>query len=186
MIGIATKVGVAQRTKTAQRLATTQRLSFFTQTPPPPPPIPGGGGWLPPFWLPHAKARKRGETGFKVLLRDPMSGLLGGKKVSSKKYRPIPGVFTKQQALGLGGMIVGGGQKASFKVEPTTDAIDRMLRVDPFKTKQYYKTKSGMYIEKTRFRINEPGELAAITEKGLEALKRKPRKKKKGGLKFGF
>jgi hypothetical protein len=102
----------------------------------------------------------------------------GGKFI---KIKSPP--LTRQSALYLGGKITGETELASFKLEPT---VGRPLSIKGASFKSYMfrrpvgksKLKSDTYIEKSKFRIDQPIELKEITYKGIKASKERKGKMK--------
>lgn len=106
------------------------------------------------------------------------------------KWTPaFAGVFTEKSAKGLAQQLVGGTPLASFRITKAFGIPKMVSGLPTFKPEQFRKPIKGgisipssIWIEKTKFRIDQPGELKGITYKGLEALAMFPakRKKKKG------
>ncbi len=94
-------------------------------------------------------------------------------------YKPLP----KKQALSLGGKWAAETAGATFKLKPSKQFVKRRKKMsnewDKIK-KQFYRKGKRTYVEKTRFRIDAPGELEEITYKGL--LTKKQKKKLLGGI----
>lgn len=147
----------------------------------------------PPVWFPQIKP-------FKSLpkLKTPkMSGFRLEVKRQGK-WRPTfrGAVFTEKSAKGLAQQLVGGTSLASFRISKAYGVPKMVSGLPTFKASQFRmpvrkgkKIASGVYVEKTKFRIDTPGELKGITLKGLKALELYPalrkKKKKKGKKKKG-
>ncbi len=149
--------------------AVTERIIPTTKTiTKPPPPVS-----LPP--LPSVKfisSEKGLEESFKVF------AIKAGKPIQISK-KPLP----KSKALALGAKEILGTPRATFIIKGTGFKIPKAAKDPFFQTvkSQFRKKAPGVFVEKTEFRIDTPGELAGITFKGLETLTQFPglRKKKK-------
>lgn len=122
---------------------------------------------LPPVYAPKPSK----AFGYQVLVRT--KGAKKGKKFSSGTFAPVStGVMSKEQALSLGQAITAGTAKRSFKIIPTFGMPVETKRLPAFRPEMYYR-KGRTFIEKARFAINTPGEMAEITLKGRKAKKGK-------------
>jgi hypothetical protein len=96
-----------------------------------------------------------------------------GKKVHPTSFnRVTKEPLTQQDAMALGADTVGRNAKATFKLEPSDKPPVRLTKhIDPWSkvSNQFDIKPDGRIIERTRFRINTPGELKEITYKGIEA-----------------
>lgn len=82
--------------------------------------------------------------------------------------------MTKSDAMRYAATVVGEHKQASFKLEPSSDRPTPPSRgTKGFPRKEYYyNKKKDIWVEKTKYRINSKGELAEITQKGLDARMR--------------
>jgi hypothetical protein len=96
-----------------------------------------------------------------------------GKKVYPTSFsRVTKEPLTQQDAMAFGADVVGHNAKATFKLEPSNKPPVRLAKVvDPWSKvgNQFDIKPDGRIIERTKFRINTPGELKEITYKGIEA-----------------
>jgi len=101
--------------------------------------------------------------------------IVSGKTTGNKGYEQISrNPLNKKDALRLGANIVDTTPRATFLIKPTNKAAQPLRQNIPSwetQRKKFYK-KNNRYIEKTKHRIDSPGELQGITVKGLEALDR--------------
>lgn len=83
-----------------------------------------------------------------------------------------PGMsFDLMSALSKGARAVAGNAAASFKVVGSNLPAQRMRDIYFMKNLQQFrqsKQKKGVFVEKSRFRINTPGELQQITARGIQ------------------
>jgi hypothetical protein len=159
----------------------TKPVTRTTYRPPPPielpvpdvPPPPPPSVRLPP--LPKGKRITRRQ------------GLLEGYEVFVKRAGKFAKVsqkaLTKKAALGLGAKIVDISPAATFqikkagvKVKPSN--VAKGLGWDALKGR-FYKKGPTQFVERRRFRISSPRELAGITQKGLKKLYTFPLLRKK-------
>lgn len=103
------------------------------------------------------------------------------------KFLSVPGVFTKETAIGLGAKIVSGSAAATFKIRQAgfTEPKNAPLA---FARQKFYTPKTirrapgeELYTQRTKYRISSLGEKQEITAKGLQALRNK-----RGGRAWGF
>lgn len=106
-----------------------------------------------------------GEGSFYPMLKEKQN--LPYKRVND-------GPFTREGALRYGGHYTGNSAKASFRLEPTQDKPKPLpAGIEKFRRNEYYyNKKKDTFVEKKKYRINSPGEIAEITAKGLEAQAR--------------
>ena len=106
--------------------------------------------------------KKRGVLGFDVFV-----------KTKGEFLKANPLSLSEEQAFNLGASRVAKTSSASFKVVPSgTEAIGRFdLKVDKDQFRQSKRT-PGVVVEKSRYRINTPGELREITFKGIATKRR--------------
>ena len=103
------------------------------------------------------------------------------------KWLPaFKGVFTEKSAKGLAQQLVGGTPLASFRIAKAYGIPKMVSGLPIFRPEQFRRpirkgkfVPSDIFIEKTKFRIDQPGELKGITYKGLEALSLLPKKRRK-------
>ena len=114
-----------------------------------------------------------------------------GYNLFVKEFGEFKGVnertLTFKEAKNLGMSITGSTASASFRLEKTNKLIiprsKRALKSsgNTFSESQFYRNKSGTYIEKSKFRIDTAGEKSEITKKGLLSFGSTKKKKNKGG-----
>ncbi len=127
---------------------------------------------LPPIDKGTIKLRKAFEKGFRVYAKRY------GKMFELTK-KPVG----KKQALSLGGKWAAETAGVTFKLKPTKQFVKKQRRSQSEWNKikkQFYRKGQKTYVERTKFRIDAPGELEEITYKGLLSLKQ--RKKLLGGI----
>lgn len=97
------------------------------------------------------------------------------------KFLSIPGVFTRETAIGLGAKIVSNTASATFKLRPAGYTEPRSAP-SPFAKERFYTPKSikrgpgeELFTQKTKYRISSMGEKQEITQKGLAALRKNKR-----------
>jgi hypothetical protein len=158
-LGVGQAQAFGQITPVRQRTITRQRTALQPRTMPPIiPNIPGFN-----IFQPERGASKK--TGF---------GLIPGFRALVKrkgKYVPVSGVLPESQARYLGALAVLGKSARSFKLELTNTLVQEAPRKE-FGFAKYFrpsKREKGVFVEKTRYAINTPGELGEITYKGIEA-----------------
>ena len=177
-----TKLRLAERLRIGEKLKFGEKLRPFTISPfidsPPPPPPPGG--------LLFPKPRKgksqlkwaEGNLGFKLEVR------------RKGKFVPVFGkqAFSEKTAKRLAQQLVGGTPLASFRLTKVrAPRLTEFGGLPSFKPEQYrkpirrgkYDFSSKTFIEKNKYRIDEPGEFRGITLKGLMAPRKKKKKKRK-------
>lgn len=95
----------------------------------------------------------------------------------------------KGEAMKYGGYLVETTPRASFKLEPAFEApaitnLPYRYRENIFRPPKRKRVTTGeeIFIEKSKYRINTPGEYQGITLKGIEAPKRRKGKKFKMGF----
>lgn len=137
---------------------------------------------MPPLLSSKTKKLKSstiGKKAYSVLVRK------GGKFVRIK----LP-PLTRRSALSLGAKITGETELASFKLEPTVGTPFR-IKGEGFKPYMFRKPKGksklgkDVFIEKSKFRIDQPIELREITYKGIKASKQRAKKPNIPKFKFG-
>ena len=140
---------------------------------------------LPRLPRPRKPTRLERQFGFALEVRR------GGRFVSA-----FPGkLFTEATAKGLAQQLVGGTPLASFRIKRFLGKPIALKGLPTFRPEQFRKPiragipqlASATFIEKTKFRIDQPEEFRGITLKGLATLEAFPekrkRKKKKGKAK---
>jgi hypothetical protein len=99
-----------------------------------------------------------------------------GKKISAGRYNNIVDTpLSYDDAVSLGMDTVGKNEKASFILIPSEEKPRKLKRKVPdWRTQEnkFYQ-KDGRWVEKNFARIDSPGELNAITRKGIAARRRK-------------
>jgi len=103
------------------------------------------------------------------------------------KWMPaFKGVFTKESAHGLAQQLVGGTPLASFRVAKAYGVPKMVAGLPAFKPEQFRKPIKGgkvvmndVWIEKAKFRIDQPSEKKMISYAGLEKLRMFPQLRKK-------
>ena len=179
-VDTATITKIIPITRTIQR----QRMDYkFTmppiitpviKTPDPPPPT----TLLPPkmyIGKPSKALSMPKQSGFRLEVR------------RKGKWMPaFKGVFTKESAHGLAQQLVGGTPLASYRISKAYGIPKMVAGLPKYKPEQFRmqikggkKVPSGVFVEKTKFRIDTPGEFKGITSKGLEALSLWPAKRRK-------
>ena len=128
---------------------------------------------LPPIII--TKTQKVGQ-GFKVLVRGKGTKVKGKHKPGQFKLTSKL-VLTRPQALAVGQAHVEPTAKRTFKLLPAKGNIG-LFKGRKFKQEQFTK-KGRVFTEKSRFAINTPGELRAITGKGLAARRLSTKRKRK-------
>lgn len=113
-------------------------------------------------FLPKPSYKKKLVPGFDVFV-----------KTKGEFLKANPLSLTEEQAFNLGASRVAKTSSASFKVVPSgTEAIGRFdLKVDKEQFRPSKRT-PGVVVEKSRYRINTPGELREITFKGIATKRR--------------
>ena len=104
-------------------------------------------------------------------------------RVRGKFVKISKSPVSKGEALQLGSKYVQGSAAATFKLEKTGKLVRKkkgLYVLSPmFRTKTTSKGET-LFIEKTKYRINTPGELSQITLKGQQTIKtRRPQTIKK-------
>ena len=129
----------------------------YVKIPPPPPPI---------FYREDKdeedfEKKVKNLPGFAVLLK---------KSKLAKKYDILLGEgLALESALELGRRYAAGTAKASFKVIPSALPGRQVLQFETGKfQQQFYKSKIGAFVERTKFRIDLPGEKKEIPGRALE------------------
>jgi len=146
-----------------------QTPNYQTQQQPPPPP--------PPIIIP--------DLDIEPMKYKPLEGFDVEIRKMGKWVRVTGEPLLKSEALKYGGYIVGKTPRASFRLTPSTRKPQRTRLPYIFEPQKFRRPKKGsrlnegVFIEKSKYRIDMPGELKGITFKGLETLKTKPRKIKK-------
>ena len=121
------------------------------------------------------KTELLGEPAFNVQVKGRVYSQ--GKRIAGDNWHNASKkLLSYNDALSVGADIVGKNEKASFRVIPVDgkpQAIGR--RVKPFYevAYQFNKRNGDTYVEKPAYRINSPGELMAITMKGIQANRRR-------------
>ncbi len=147
---------------------------IITITEKPPPPIP------PPPLIPEdmiSKKKelllgKKEETGFNVYVK--ARTMYHGKIVKPTKFKRMnKEPLTESDALALGGTIADNTSAISFKIKPTKGTPTRSKElIKPWRNIKHKFTKKGkVYIEKTKHRIDTPGEIKGITALGWKSKK---------------
>jgi len=101
---------------------------------------------------------------------------VSGEKVYPTEFEQVGNQLTKHDALSLGASIVGSNAKATFRIKPTEGKPKKLRKkISSWWTvhHQFHQKSKTTYVEKTMYRINSPGELEEITQKGIEAQRRK-------------
>jgi len=168
------------QTKTQQKLITMETVSPIPPIEPPPP-------ILVPILFPSSKfspkkEAERFEKAFDVF----------GRRYG-KVFKLTEKALTKKQALSFGAAWAMKGAGVSFKLKPTEKLV-RSTKGDnvwAMAKKQFGVGKGGFFVEKTKYRIDMPGEKQEITYKGLQKLlafpelrKKKSKRKKRFKLLF--
>ena len=169
-----------ERLKPIQKITTTQIIT--TRQPPVTELVPR---LTPPERPPPTRIRRffflRGARRKKKPVRRAAPGFQVLVKRKGKFERVTTKPVTKAEALGIGGLAVERTAAATFKIVATRrPAVRRKEPVRPFQPTRFRpakKPKKGVFIEKTRFRIDTSGELEQITKKGLEERKRRRTKR---------
>jgi hypothetical protein len=99
-----------------------------------------------------------------------------GKRIAGDNWHNISKPLSFDDALSLGADTVGKNEKASFRIvqaEGKPQPLNR--KVKPFfeVAYQFNKKNGDTYVERPAFRINSPGEVMAITMKGIQANRRR-------------
>jgi hypothetical protein len=98
-----------------------------------------------------------------------------GKRIDDRTYRPH-GNYSFNDALSLGMHINDTTEKASFELEPSDKKPMKLGKHIPdwsTNISQFTQTKENRWVELPQYRIDSPGERAAITMKGIQARMRR-------------
>ena len=136
-------------------------LKILKVSPVPPPPIFIGGGVG--INLNFDKDKTKQLKGYRVITKK------GGKEKLLSQT-----AFTKEEALQFGANRVGKTARASFKLVEAKGVTGKFKGTGGLD--KFYKSKSGFFVEKNKFRIDTPGEVREISRKGLKAKKQKKSK----------
>ena len=100
-----------------------------------------------------------------------------GKRIAKDNYHNITKhPLSYVDALAFGADVISKNEKASFRVVPAEGKPHKLIRDIPsfFEVAHQYNQKDkNTFTEKAEFRINSPGELMAITMKGIQANRRR-------------
>lgn len=89
------------------------------------------------------------------------------------KFQAVGSFPDIEQAISVGANIVQGTAAASFKVKGPAGQIQNAFKSLNRAVFRESKKDSGVVVERTKFRINTPGEFGEITLKGIAATRRK-------------
>lgn len=82
------------------------------------------------------------------------------------------GSFEKEEALFRGAEFVEQTPSATFKIVPSKEPVQKASGMRKISIlDQFYQKEEGLYIEKSKYRINQPGEVAGISRLGQMARK---------------
>jgi hypothetical protein len=98
-----------------------------------------------------------------------------GERIGGSEYHPASKPLTFDDVMRLGVEITGKTEKASFILIPSEEKPTKPRKKLPDwtdKIMQFTRNKEGAWVELPAFRIDSPGEIRAITMKGIEAHRR--------------
>lgn len=98
-----------------------------------------------------------------------------GQKVGDDSFHRVSRPLSYDDAMSLMLDIVGNSEKATGMIEPSNEkphAPPRKVEHWSNNIFKYREMKPNMWVEDSRFRMDSPGEISAITMKGLEAIRR--------------
>ena len=128
---------------------------------------------------PLLKEKEPVGKGFNVYVKE--RSMYGRKIVKPTKFKKVNvHSLTKRDALSLGATIADESAAISFKIKPT----DKKPKKSLLPTKSFesighkFRKKGDVYIEKTKYRIDTPGEIKEISARGWLSNKRKAMTKK--------
>lgn len=107
---------------------------------------------------------------------------VNGERVNPGHFGLYKGVYTLFDAMAVGGHFIDNNAKASFKVVPVEGKAKPRPRGVPSwgrMSDEFYPKGNGVFVENPSSRIDSPGELREITERGIAARKRMGSSKKK-------
>lgn len=99
--------------------------------------------------------------------------------ISWRKINKYP--LIQEDALALGSHEVDNTARATFKIVPVDEKPRKLRKKLPSFSSvahEYYEKKSNMFIEHNMFRIDSPGEIQAITKRGIAASKNRKKTSK--------
>ena len=147
---------------TTKNIVTSPTISISPSVPSiPPPPILAVGGAV---GFNFAKEKRKQLKGYRVITKK------GGKEQLLSQAS-----FTKEEALQFGASRIGKTARASFKLVEAKGVTGKFKGKGDFT--KFYKSKSGFFVEKSKFRIDTPGEVREISHKGIKAKKKKKNSK---------
>jgi hypothetical protein len=117
--------------------------------------------------------KDRNVQGYRVFVKD--RSYVHGRKALPERWKQLPYVLSRKDALSLGGSAVDGSAAASFKIREDDGRARRL----PFSVSDWgaisgkFYNKNGVYIESTGNRIDSSGEIAGISALGWLASRRR-------------